>query len=162
MLTQERLKELLDYDPETGVFTRKVRTTSKIHVGDAAGGLDSKGYLLIRVDGKRYIAHRLAWLYIHGCWPDKDLDHINRIKTDNRIGNLREVTKAQNQWNTSSYKNNTSGYPGVSWHRKDKKWRARISIHGKYMFLGNYATPEAAYVAYMEAKEQIHRIGEGQ
>ena len=84
-LTAERLREVLDYDPDTGVFTRKVRTASSVKVGDVAGSLNGKGYIRIRVDGRLYFAHRLAWLYVHGEWPVDQVDHINGIKNDNRI-----------------------------------------------------------------------------
>ncbi|MCK9994454.1 MAG: hypothetical protein Dbin4_02974, partial [Alphaproteobacteria bacterium] len=98
-LTQSRLKELLHYDPDTGVFTRRVQTSSNARVGDVAGCLHPEGYRHIQIDGKRYAAHRLAWLYMTGEWPTNQLDHLNGVRDDNRWGNLREATHGQNQQN---------------------------------------------------------------
>jgi HNH endonuclease/AP2 domain len=159
MLTQERLKELLSYDPETGLLTRKFSNCNRIKAGGIAGGVSNRGYWWIRIDYKKYQAHRLAWLYIHGYWPTK-LDHINRIKDDNRVKNLREVTSAENSWNRGLQSNNKSGYTGVMWSKKDKKWKAQIRVHGKQMHLGYFPTPEEAHAAYLAAKEKHHRIGE--
>ena len=110
-LTAEKLRELLHYDPDTGIFTRKVRTANRVQVGDAAGCQNGHGYLLIMVQSRLYRAHRLAWLHTHGVWPEDQLDHVNRIRTDNRIDNLRAVTNKQNGQNRSTQSNNTSGHP---------------------------------------------------
>lgn len=154
MLTQERLKELLDYDPETGVFTWKSRIRG-IRIGQVAGS-NVKGYRQIQIDKERHYSHRLAWLYIYGCWPLNELDHINRIKEDNRIANLREVTRQENCWNIGKLKTNSSGYTGVNLHKQYGKWRANIRIQGKYKHLGYFNTPEEAHYAYSTAKG-VHR-----
>jgi hypothetical protein len=155
MLTQERLKELLDYNPETGVFVWRV-SKGPCKAGSVAGTVNNNGYVHIKIERKLHQAHRLAWLYTYGCWPDKDIVHINRMKTDNRIENLRDTDK--NDWNRDKHSNNTSGYPGVSWDKRSKKWRAKITVSGKQMHLGLFNTPEAANAAYMAAKEKLHII----
>jgi len=141
-----RVLELLDYDPATGLFTWKIRRGCR-PAGAEAGTL-SYGYIRIKVDGKCYRAHRLAWLVVNGHLPD-ELDHINLIKDDNRISNLRPATSQENSRNTGRRSSNTSGFKGVCWHSRDKKWHARAQdVNGKRKFLGSFPTPEAASAAY--------------
>lgn len=116
-LTAERLRELLSYDPETGIF-RRVATRRQVKSGDIAGSDDGKGYWRIRVNGEKHRAHRLAWLYVNGAWPIDQLDHINGDKLDNRICNLREATNSENQQNRSLPKSNTSGRLGVHFDKQ--------------------------------------------
>lgn len=156
MITQSRLKELLSYDPETGVFTRIVRTSSNARIGDIAGCLTPYGYRQISIDGKDYLSHRLAWLYMTGAWPTDQMDHINGVRDDNRFVNLHEATDAENQQNRALPSNNTSGFLGVSWHKPTNKWRADIMIAGHQKFLGYFTTPEAAHEAYLAAKAIHH------
>jgi len=153
ILTQDRLKELLHYDPATGVFTwiKPCSRFSQINSGDPAGCLHGRGYVHIKVEGAAYKAHRLAWLYVYGRWPNPAVDHINRIKTDNRIANLRETNQFGNMQNKGMYKNNKSGHIGVSRH-KDGRWIAQIQFNGKRKHLGIYGTPELAAAAYQSAK----------
>ena len=159
MLTQERLKELLDYDPETGVFTWKsIVFGSHMKVGSVAGSMYSNGYLRIKINGKDYRAHRLAWLYMYGCWPTNQIDHINRVRDDNRIANLREATNKENQWNRGKQKSSTSGFTGVSWHKKSGKWQSRIAVNKKVIQLGVFNTPEEAHAAYVRAKAEHHKF----
>lgn len=154
MLTQERLKELLDYDPETGVFVWKVGKGSRAQAGQRAGCGDGKGYTQIKIDKKLYLAHRLVWFYAHGRWPKEEIDHINRVKNDNRIDNLREVTHQQQQFN--------KGAKGYYWSKWAKKWMARIKLNGKMKYIGYYDTEEEASAAYLAAKKELHIIGEQQ
>ena len=154
VLTQARLKELVVYNSTTGIFTRRVTTAPRAMKGMQCGDLDGKGYLRMRVNGKRYSAHRLAWLYVTGRWPENEVDHKNCIKTDNRWCNLRAATPCENKRNTRPYSNNKSGYKGVSWHTCSQKWRARILLDGKEKSLGLFMTPEAANAAYSEAAEK--------
>ena len=157
-LTAERLRELLDYDQETGVFTRKVKLCNRVKVGDVAGYLNRKGYIHIRVDGRSHKAHRLAWLYVHGVWPQSGIDHINGIKDDNRIINLREATHSDNQQNLRKpHADNKIGLLGVS--RSQGKFKAQINVDGKVRTIGRFHTPEAAHAAYLEAKRQLHPFG---
>lgn len=151
-LTQDRLHLLLSYDGETGIFTRKVRTSSRANVGDIAGWLSSEGYRFIHVGGRIYAAHRLAWLYMHGVWPE-NIDHINTQKGDNRIANLRECARSQNGANQRRKANNRSGFKGVSALRS--RWRAQIRINGELLYLGLHDTPEAAHAAYLEAADRL-------
>ena len=155
MLTQVRLRELLSYDPATGVFVRLVRSRG-CRVGDVAGCRNKNGYVRITVDRKLYFAHRLAWLYVHGAWPVDGIDHINRDPSDNRLANLREATTAENLQNQRIPKNNTSGFIGVSWHHPAKKWQAYIKLNGKNRYLGHFTDPAEAYAAYREAKARLH------
>jgi len=109
MITQQELKELLHYNPETGIFTRKTKVNRNKVIGSIAGTTDFHGYVAIAIDGKKYKAHRLAWLYMYGKFPDNCIDHINNITTDNRIVNLRDATLSQNQCNKKINVNNSSG-----------------------------------------------------
>lgn len=151
-LTQERLKEVLHYAPETGVFTWKAQTSNRIRVGDVAGCTTHYGYRSIRVDGSRHRAHRLAYLYVHGEHPDGMLDHHDQDKGNNRISNLRPATKSQNALNTGLQANNTSGHKGVVWHKRDGKWLARITINKKHHHLGLFANVEEAVAARKAAE----------
>jgi hypothetical protein len=125
MLNQKTLKKYLNYDPETGVFKRKINS-GKAKIGDVAGGINGSGYICIRINSVKYRAHRLAWLYVHGKFPDNQIDHINRIKTDNRIENLRDVTQSVNGRNKNLPSNNTSGHIGVKWNKKQQAWRVAV------------------------------------
>lgn len=156
MITQKRLKELLDYDPGTGIFTWRVGRGGKAKAVSFAGTVSNRGYLQIRIDAKRYYAHRLAWLYFHGEFPSNQLDHINRVRSDNRIANLRPATNSENQQNLSKRRDNTSGVIGVSWHKQRGKWVARIRVNGRYIYLGLYETVEAATAARLLAKAKLH------
>ena len=136
MLTQEQLKEVLNYNPETGDFTWKVRTSNRIQAGGIAGHLNVRGYITVRIGGKNYQAHRLAWLCMFGDFPKDEIDHINHVKNDNRIANLREATRQENNKNHSMNKRNTSGVVGVTRDRWDKKWQSNITVDGKLLYLG--------------------------
>lgn len=155
-MTQERLKELLHYDPETGIFIWRVSRGGKVIAGSTAGLVQRNGYVYIRVDRRRYLAHRLAWLYIHGKFPSDQIDHINRVRTDNRISNLRAATNAENTQNRSKRSDNTSGVIGVYWDNKRQKWRAQIRLNGHNIFLGSYQTVEEAAAARAAAKATYH------
>ena len=155
MLNQTELRSLLNYCPDTGLFTWVSTRCGRAMAGNVAG-TNSNGYIHIKIGNSIYRAHRLAWLYTHGCWPRDEIDHINGDRKDNRILNIREATKAQNNRNTGISKNNTSGYKGVS--RIRGKWRARIGIEGgKQMSIGHYSTPYEAHLAYEEAAETHHK-----
>lgn len=154
-LTQEQVMAALNYDPATGIFRRRA-ASGGASAGSVAGTFDGRGYRQIRVAGKKYLAHKLAWIYVYGEWPSKHLDHVNRIKDDNRISNLREVTRSQNGQNRGIQKNNTSCYRGVCWDTGIMRWRARIGLNGKRTFLGYFDTAEAAYEAYKAAAVAMH------
>jgi hypothetical protein len=148
MLTQASLKELLHYDPETGLFTWIAPLSNRVKVGDVCDSKGPLGYILIGVRGTRLYAHRLAWLYMTGEWPTNMIDHINCVRDDNRWSNLREATKSQNMRNAGVRKQNTSGHTGVGFHAQTKKWRAFISDDQKnYVHVGLFDTIEEAVAA---------------
>jgi len=156
MLTQDRLKEVLHYDPETGVFTRLVSTNNRVKVGAVAGTIHHTGYCRIKIDGKDYLAHRLAFLYMTGEFPKDQADHIDGNPANNRWSNLRECTHAENQQNRASKPGSTSKHVGINRYKKTQKWRAAIKINGKPIHLGYFETEEAAYQAYCKAKAEHH------
>jgi len=151
MLTQKRLKELLNYDPETGIFVWKV-SVSNVKVGDIAG-TDCNGYVSIRADSKLYLAHRLAWLYEYGYFPENFLDHEDRNKSNNRSANLREVSNQCNARNTGNRKDNTSGVKGICFDKAAQKWVAKIYLDSGCYHLG-YFTDFTEAVATRVAAEQ--------
>jgi len=141
-MTQEKLKSLLKYDKETGIFVWDI-DKQKTRKGKKAGYIKKEsGYLMIMIDGKNYRGHHLAWLYEYGYLP-KEIDHINHIRSDNRISNLREVTRSENLRNQSKPKNK-SGYYGVYWSNTKNKWYAQIFIKRKSKHLGYFRTKEEA------------------
>lgn len=156
-LTAERLREILHYDPETGLFTWCAHTTPRHRTtgGQIAGRRQSRGYIQITIDGRCYVAHRLAWFYITGSWPAAEIDHINGIRDDNRFVNLREATRAQNMANSRRLHSNTSGFKGVSFDKRDGRWRAYIRGNQRRHHLGSFDTPEEAHAAYCAAAAEL-------
>jgi HNH endonuclease len=152
MLTQERLRELLVYDPLTGVFVWKVKR-KQMNPGDEAGRLDTKGHRQITVDNKRYLAHRLVWLYVHGTFPENQLDHRDQNKENNRIENLREASNAQNQQNRGPNKNNKLGCKGVHRHRSGK-FVATLRADGQSIYLGIFELKDDAVAAHSLAEKE--------
>lgn len=149
-LTQQQLKALLDYDPDTGVFRHKL-VRQRTVAGAIAGHLNVLGYIRITIYGRRWMAQRLAWLYVNGMWPEEYVDHINGNRSDNRIANLRSCSKSDNSANQPKLRsNNTSGFPGVSFHKPSKKWVAHACKGRKYKNLGYFLTKQEAYDAYLE------------
>ena len=150
----------LNYDKETGVFTWKHDGTRGVKAGHVAGSRMTSGYIALSVSGKKALGHRIAWLFANGEFAQGNIDHINRDKSDNRISNLRLATPEQNAQNRLKNCKNTSGYKGVTWHKRDERWQAAITIKGKVFHLGYYKNPEQASVAYIEAskKHQSHSI----
>ena len=157
MLTQCELKELLNYDRETGIFTWKVNGSKGVKAGRVAG-FNVRGYRQVSIRNKNYYLHRLAWLYVFGISPTRDIDHINRVKNDNRILNLREVDESTNSENqTKPHSTNKSGAIGVTIRKTDGKYRAIIRVKGKNMHLGYFVNVEDAETAYLKAKKLYHR-----
>ena len=148
--SQEYAKACLAYDPDTGIFRRRIYTGTG-EVGDEVGSLALNGYLTIALGAKSFLAHRLAWFMIYGVWPREAIDHIDRDKTNNRIDNLRECTLAENNWNLGLSTLNKSGSPGVSWDAKRSKWYASIRVGGKTKSLKRHETKEQAIIAYKAA-----------
>ena len=138
-LTIERLKEVLTYNSATGSFARKSGKP-------ISNKVNNEGYLRVMVDRKHYLAHRLAWFYVNGCFPTF-IDHIDGNRSNNMLSNLREVTSKENQCNLSLATNNTSGVTGVSFSKERNKWEAKIQVDGKTVHLGRFLDKEDAILA---------------
>lgn len=152
MLTAERLREVVNYDPNTGLFAWRNPSPWE-NKGWFRGADKGNGRHRIVIDGKRYMSNRLAWLYIYGVWPEHEIDHVNRIKSDDRIANLRQATPSQNSANRPAYRD---GLKGVHWDKERKLWRSQIWARGKRHQLGRFATEEEAHAAYCEAAHRLH------
>lgn len=161
-MTLDKVTAALSYNPDSGEFVWKSREDrpkewNTRRAGKVAGGLDAHGYRTIVIDKVQYKAHRLAWLCVYGRWPVGDIDHINRDKGDNRISNLRECTRTENNQNRAATSSNSaSGYTGVSFCKTTNRWRAKIKADGKQIHLGRFDTREEARDAYLLAKGGLH------
>jgi hypothetical protein len=154
ILTQERLRDVLSYDPETGIFQWRSRLGGRQR--DRVGCW-ANGRLLICIDYKTYFAHRLAWFYMIGVWPEGDIDHIDNNPANNRFNNLRECTRAQNLQNTRKPRRDNkrrNGLIGASRHKN--KWIAQMTNNYKTIYLGLFNTAEEAHAAYVAAKRKLH------
>jgi hypothetical protein len=158
MLTQEKLKEILHYDPETGLFTWLKPTSNRVKAGAVCSTVARIGYVIIGVMGKRQYAHRLAWLYMTGEWPSDQVDHANCDKTDNGWSNLRIAGKSRNMQNIGIRSNNSSGFTGVGYHKQTGRWRAFVVSAGKMVHVGLFDTIEEAARAREAAA--VERYGE--
>lgn len=154
----ERLSDVLRYDSDTGEFFWLIQRGNRFPPGTKAGTLQRSGYVVIGYERKYYKAHRLAWLFTHGQWPSRDLDHINRNADDNRIANLRECTASENQANRSDNRNNSTGYRGVTFHKRLGKFQAAIRVGRKLVHLGTFDSASRASAAYEAAA--AHHFGE--
>jgi len=156
-LDGKSLRSMLDYDPDTGIFRWRMQPSRNVNAGAVAGSVKYLGYISIRVNRTDFMAHRLAWLYTHGVMPTHDIDHINGDKTDNRIRNLRDVSRSVNLQNqTCPRMDNTSGYLGVSFRKDTKRWCAQIKVNRRKQHLGYFKSAEAAHAAYLAAKLRLH------
>lgn len=153
-LTAEALNELLAYDPETGHFLwRKARGRSR---ENGIAGSMMGPYWCINIKGRHYLAHRVAWLAHYGVYPAGEIDHINQIKTDNRIANLRIVSRSFNAHNMSqAHKGSSSGLRGAYFHKKHKYWSSHFMVNGVIKNLGVFPSKEAAHAAYIKAKTEL-------
>lgn len=168
--TPETLRQLLRYDPETGklfwrprpleMFATKRAFTvwnSRFSNKEAFTARDScNGYRVGNVNYKLCMAHRVIWAIVHGRWPENDIDHINGNREDNRLANLREATRSQNNMNSGRRADNISGYRGVHFNKQQGKWQARVHVNKKSVHLGFFKTPEAAHAAYCEAAKKYY------
>ena len=145
-ITQERLKYLFRYEPDTGHFIRLVKTARRTKIGDIAGTRHNKGYWFIMVDGVKYLAHRLAWLYTTGEWPNDQIDHIDLDKSNTRWLNLREANNSKNQGNKPVRSDSISGLKGA--FKREGKWVSFISVNGVRHHIGTFASPHLANAAY--------------
>lgn len=133
-ISQDRLKHLLSYSAESGAFVWKNPTSNRVKKGAVAGATLNTGYIQIKLDGRFYLAHRLAWLYMHGQWPEYEIDHIDGVRNNNAANNLRDVTRLENSKNKSANSNNTSGNIGVYRGKREGQWRAQIKVEGVVHF----------------------------
>ena len=154
-LTQERLKEIVHYDPETGVFTR-ISSPYKSRVGREIGTVDTRGYVVMSLNGKVQLAHRMAWLYVYGHLPPHHLDHVNGDTTDNRIANLREATAKQNIENQKLHKNNRTGFRGVIQSKSSGRFHGHVKHHRQQIFVGSFATAEEASAAVKAKRDELY------
>jgi hypothetical protein len=154
-LTIERLREVLAYDPATGHFIWR-RDNTRVKAGAIAGGIDSWGYRQIKIDGRMYLAHRLAWFFARGEWPEFIIDHRNGEKLDNRIDNLRPATDAESARNAPLKSSNRTGLKGVCWNKEQEAFKASICVNKKHLHLGYFETAEAAHQAYCAAAANLH------
>lgn len=149
MITQAECRSFLSYDESTGIFTR-IRSMHGLLVGKPTGVLAPNGYLRIRLCGRWYPAHRLAWFYVTGEWPPEDIDHKDGHRANNRFANLRLASRSENLGNMR-VKAHSCAYKGVSFYKRTGRWRARIRKDGKLIDLGYHGTPEQAHAAYVSA-----------
>lgn len=155
LVSPERLREMLEYNPATGDFVWLINR-GPARVGDTAGA-QGQEYRLIRLDGRLYKAHLLAWFWMTGAWPTSDIDHIDGDGFNNRFGNLREVSRSKNMQNVVAARSHSgTGIIGVTLHKPTGRWRARITTQGVERYLGLFDTPEEASAAYWAAKEAAH------
>jgi len=149
------MAQILRYDADTGALFWLRDRSRRVRKGDRAGWM-CNGYNVVRIKGKNYRAHRIAWLLSHGKWPKNQIDHINGDRSDNRLINLREATHSQNTCNIGPRSSNKCGEKGVCWHVKSKRWRAAIQVDHKLKFLGAFKSKSDAVSAYKKAAEELH------
>lgn len=155
-LTLERARQKINYDETTGILTWRINVGT-IKAGTVAGNYMGRGYRQVCIDQRAYLVHRLAWFMFHGVWPDGDIDHINGIRDDNRIENLRDVSRSVNMQNqVRPHRENTSGYLGVCFNKNLNKWDARIRFAGVSRYIGSFETAEQAHEAYLFEKRRNH------
>jgi hypothetical protein len=154
ILTQTLLQSLLDYDPTTGMFKWRVHRAGNALQGQTTGSVNTTGYIQVKLNGVKYSAHRLAWLYVYGSSPDFDLDHINRNRQDNRIVNLRKATRSQNCQNQKQRVDNTSGVKGIHWCKLKQRWIVQAIVEGKRKQIGAFTDREAAISARAVTEKQ--------
>lgn len=162
MVDQKRLKEVLSYHAETGEFTWLGRRQGTARDGSLAGKVAHMGgcgnlYRRIKIDQREYLAHRLAWLWCYGEFPDGWLDHIDGDGLNNRITNLRRATCAENARNRRRPRTNSSGLKGAVWHKKAGRWQAQLKLEGKAKYLGLFDTAEEAHAAYLSAANEFYK-----
>lgn len=155
MIEATYLRQVLDYDPATGIFVWRQKIGRKVVVGRRAGAVNRAGYRVIGIGGRLYYAHRLAWLWMTGEWPERDVDHRFGLTDDNRWSELRSATEQQNGFNARRHAHNSTGLKGVSWHRAAGKYAAHIIVDGRKRHLGLFDDPSLAHAAYLAAVAEI-------
>jgi len=156
LITAEELRALVHYDPETGEMTWRVARSNNTWAGKPVGTVDANGYARVEILTRRYLVHRLAWLYVHGRWPNSVIDHINGVGTDNRLANLREATVSQNAINATYRRKGKTLPQGVGLDRRTGRYTARLYHNRISYFLGTFETVDEARAAYLAlAKEKF-------
>ena len=160
-MSEPSVKEILEsltFDAQAGEFRWARNVSRKARRGSLAGSVKPSGYCAIRIMGRAFYAHRLAWLFVHGEWPSGHIDHVNGIRSDNRISNLRAASAAENRQNIRGPASNnlTSGVLGVNWHKASGKWRAAIGLNNRHVHIGCFESIEQAEAAYLSAKQSLH------
>lgn len=150
-ITADELRSAFSYDPDTGDLCWRVRPANNVKIGVPIRAKNTSGYYHVGFRRRVYVVHRLIWLMTYDEWPELEIDHINCIKTDNRLENLRLATKGQNLTNTHKTGQRTSQYKGVCWKKSNNCWTAQISHNGKCHWLGHFQNEHDAYLAYCEA-----------
>lgn len=151
IVTQALVQGLFSYDVNTGAFTHR-------QTGAMAVSRHNAGYKTVRIGRKNWLAHRIAWLYFYGEFPPQQIDHINGVRDDNRIANLRACTNAQNCQNVRAHRDGC-GFLGASLEKRSGRWQAGIGINGKRVNLGYFETAQQAHAAYLKAKQKHHTFG---
>lgn len=153
----ELLRSLFDYDPKTGVITRKITVSYNSKAGDVVGFDDGKGYLRVCISGRPYLCHRVAWAIAHGEWPALAIDHRNGIRSDNRIDNLRQATHVENGQNQrKAQRGSKSGLLGAYIEPRTGRYYSQIKVDGRIRKLGSFASAIDAHMAYVAAKQRLH------
>lgn len=158
-LSYEELTSNLDYNINTGAFTWKISASNRAPIGSAAGTLKTDKNLVIKINKRVYYAHRLAWFYVYKEWPKGIIDHIDRNPQNNAISNLRDTTNSLNQHNINPKINNTSGYTGVYYSERQRRWKAQIIVNRKVIYLGCFIEKKFAIKARKEAEKQYQLTG---
>jgi outer membrane protein assembly factor BamB len=157
-MIEDKIRDRLSYDVNTGLLSWRINVSKNVKAGAKAGHIRKDGYSRLCVDRQFFLAHRVAWMLHYGSWPTSEIDHLNGERHDNRIANLRDVSKSinlQNQRKATS--KNMTGFLGVSWHARTKCYAARININGTEKHLGYFKTAEKAHEAYLSKKRMVHQ-----
>lgn len=156
MLTADRLREVLNFDPDTGQFTWCKSLSLRGRVGERAGHSQKDGRVIVGIDGVSYLAHRLAWLYTHGAWPLNLIDHINRDNSDNRLVNLRQATSSENKLNADAHRDSVTGLKGITFDRSRARWVVQLSKKGRKSIAKRFVSKAEAIEFYRQKSVEYH------
>ena len=160
MIDQETVKKLFHYDAESGMLLWRNGNSRNVKPWQEATSSNGHGYYNVKIDGKSYLVHRLIWLYVHGNFPEQDIDHKNRVRNDNRLCNLRDVSRTDNAQNISLPSHNKSGHIGVSWYAKQNKWTVYVKVNKKNKWLGYYKNLDDAVAARKVGEKKYYNLPE--